>query len=213
MAAVKQPQLAVIHADPQRLAGVHRHGTDPESPGDLGAHGLGDLAGDGLIHNLTLAHDEKPVVRGRIDGAVQFRSMLRQGIVKGNVENELFEMLEVRRERGQLFGMNMAERNHTEAHRYCSQCLCRAERSISDAFAPMVPISAAEPEIPRCTRDKLSEITPRPSPESERCAKPCPSSRRLRSWHRRGGCRAWLLPASSACSSGSGRAPRQDGIQ
>ena len=42
--------------------------------------------------------------------------MLREGIIERNIENELFEVLQVRRQRAQLLGMHVAERDHAEAH-------------------------------------------------------------------------------------------------
>ena len=89
---------------------------DAKSPRVLCAHRVGDFAGDGLIDDLALADDEQPIVGCCIDGAIQFRAMLGQRIIERNIEHELLEVLQVRRQRAQLLGMNVTERDHAEAH-------------------------------------------------------------------------------------------------
>ena len=59
-----------------------------------------DLARQRLVDDLALAHDQHPVARRRVDGAIQLRAMLGERHARRDVEHELLELREVRRERG-----------------------------------------------------------------------------------------------------------------
>jgi len=124
VAAMKEPQLArsvgIERIDEQRLACVDRRRANPKAARFRRAHRIGDLFRQRVVDLLALAHDENPVVARRIHGAIQLRVMLRQIVARRDVENELLELREVRRECGEIFRMDVAEGDDRELQRYSS---------------------------------------------------------------------------------------------
>src|SRR4051812_23784709 len=69
--AMKEPQLAVVRSDAQRLARVIRRRANAKSPRLRPRHRLGDLFRERLVDRLALANDEDPVIARGIDGAIE----------------------------------------------------------------------------------------------------------------------------------------------
>src|SRR5436190_154877 len=113
-APVKQPQLACLVAEPQRPSRVERRGADAKAPYARSRRGVGDLLRQRLGHALALAHDEQPVVRRRVDGAVELRAVRVDAGARRDVEHQLFQALEVRSERGEVLGVHVAESDDRE---------------------------------------------------------------------------------------------------
>src|SRR5947208_2748561 len=77
--------------------------------------------------NTLFLHDALPIFGRGVDGAIQFGAMFRQRIIERDVENELFEMLQMRRQRSQLLGMHMAECDDAEAQGLLLDLLVNAD--------------------------------------------------------------------------------------
>ena len=65
-------------------------------------HRRRDLRGKRFVDGLALANDEQPVVRRGVDSAIELGAMLRQRLARRDVEHELLDLREMRRERGEV---------------------------------------------------------------------------------------------------------------
>ncbi len=77
--------------------------------------GLGDLLRQRSIDFLPLADDEEPVVRRRVDRAMELGAVFRDRIARRHVEGEDLHRHEVRAQRHHVLRVDVAEGNDGEA--------------------------------------------------------------------------------------------------
>src|SRR5579859_1939714 len=128
MTAMKQPQLAGIAAEPERLAGVQRRHSNPKSPRVGGFHRRSDLPCEAGVDELALAQNQNPIVRGGIDRPIQLRARVAKLHARREIGHHLFEMREMRCERLDRFRLNVAEGDDREFAAHSSRLTVRGSR-------------------------------------------------------------------------------------